>query len=155
MNRTNYSDINKSQLQSSLTGGQPDNGIPPLPDLPRNVPLKPSSAPEQNKKNKPKQNKTEKKKPGKPKPAKPKAYKGESPVRYWFLTFMCMNIPLVGWIYLFYLAYSKKNTDRRSFARAYLLYKLVFFIITAIILGVLIYIGLDLFDQLLAYMEML
>lgn len=76
-------------------------------------------------------------------------------VHRWFFTFMCMNIPVIGWIYLLYLAFSKKYTDRRSFARAYLFYKLIFLIIGVLILGVLIYIGLDLLDQLLAYMEML
>lgn len=80
-----------------------------------------------------------------------------SPARIhrWFFTFMCMNIPIAGWIYLLYLAFSKKVTDRRDFARAYLFYKLTFFIISAVILGILIYIGIDFLDQLLAYMEML
>lgn len=79
----------------------------------------------------------------------------DAPVGKWFFTFMCMNIPIVGWIYLFYLAFSKKVTNRRSFARAYLFYKLVFLLIGILILGILVYIGLDLLDQLLAYMEML
>lgn len=80
-----------------------------------------------------------------------------SPARIhrWFFTFMCMNIPVVGWIYLFYLAFSRQVTDRRDFARAYLFYKLIFLIISAVILGILIYIGLGFLDQLLAYMEML
>lgn len=91
------------------------------------------------------------------KPAKP----GEKPkeeaaqIHRWFFTFMCMNIPIIGWIYLLYLAFSRKHTDRRSFARAYLFYKLIFLILGVLILGALIYIGLDLLDQLLAYMEML
>ncbi len=80
-----------------------------------------------------------------------------SPARIhrWFFTIMCMNIPIAGWIYLFYLAFSKKVTDRREFARAYLFYKLIFLMISAVILGILIYIGMGLLDQLLAYMEML
>ncbi|MCI8660909.1 MAG: hypothetical protein HFG54_11815 [Lachnospiraceae bacterium] len=76
-------------------------------------------------------------------------------IHRWFFTFMCMNIPLIGWIYLLYLAFIKKYPERRSFARAYLFYKLIFLIISVLILGILIYIGLDLLDQLLAYMEML
>lgn len=76
-------------------------------------------------------------------------------VHAWFFTFMCMNIPIVGWIYLFHLAFNKKRTDRREFARAYLFYKLVFLLVSAVILGILIYIGMGLLDQLLAYMEML
>lgn len=79
----------------------------------------------------------------------------DSPVHEWFFTFMCMNIPLVGWIYLMYLAFSKKRTERRSFARAYLFYKLLFLVISVVLLGIVIYIGLDMMDQLLAYMEML
>ncbi|MDD3253645.1 MAG: hypothetical protein PHV18_13930 [Lachnospiraceae bacterium] len=75
--------------------------------------------------------------------------------RAWFFTFMCMNIPIAGWIYLFYLAFNKKQTDRREFAKAYLFYKLIFLIVSAIVLGILIYIGMGLLDQLLAYMEML
>lgn len=79
----------------------------------------------------------------------------DAPVHSWFFTFMCMNIPVVGWFYLFYLAFNKKKTLRRNFARAYLYYKLLFLIISAVILGILIYIGMGLLDQLLAYMEML
>lgn len=76
-------------------------------------------------------------------------------VHTWFFTFMCMNIPIVGWIYLLYLAFSKKRTERRNFARAYLFYKLIFLLVSALILGILVYIGLGYLDQLLAYMEML
>lgn len=79
----------------------------------------------------------------------------DAPVHSWFFTFMCMNIPVFGWFYLFYLAFNKKKTLRRNFARAYLYYKLLFLIISAVILGILIYIGMGLLDQLLAYMEML
>ncbi len=79
----------------------------------------------------------------------------DTEVHTWFFTFMCMNIPIAGWIYLLYLAFNKKKTGRRSFARAYLFYKLIFLLISALILGILIYIGLGFLDQLLAYMEML
>lgn len=79
----------------------------------------------------------------------------KAPVHTWFFTFMCINIPIVGWFYLFYLAFNKKKTERRNFARAYLFYKLIFLLVSAVILGILIYIGLGLLDQLLAYMDML
>lgn len=79
----------------------------------------------------------------------------KAPVHTWFFTFMCMNIPIIGWFYLLYLAFNKKKTERRNFARAYLFYKLIFLLISAVILGIFIYIGLGLLDQLLAYMEML
>ena len=78
-------------------------------------------------------------------PEKDTANPYRMPPRRWFLTFMCMNIPIVGWIYLLC----------RDFAKAYLVYKLVFLAAALIILGILVYIGLDLADKLLAYMEML
>lgn len=80
---------------------------------------------------------------------------GSMPPRAWFFTFMCMNIPVTGWIYLLRLAFGKKDNQLRDFAKAYLLYKLVFLVISLVILGILIYIGLDAADKILAYMEML
>ena len=77
------------------------------------------------------------------------------PVRRWFVTFMCMNIPIIGWIYLIVLAFSRSKGARRDFAKAYLLYKLVFLLISAAILAVAIHYGLELLDLLLSYMDML
>ena len=76
-------------------------------------------------------------------------------VRSWFFTFMCMNMPIVGWFYLFHKARYEEDPARKEFARAYLFYKLVFFIAGAVVLLILIWTGLGLLDQLLAYMEML
>ena len=76
-------------------------------------------------------------------------------VRSWFFTFMCMNMPVIGWFYLFHKARHEEDPARKEFARAYLFYKLVFLIAGAIVLLILIWIGLGLLDQLLAYMEML
>ena len=76
-------------------------------------------------------------------------------VRSWFYTFMCMNMPIVGWFYLFHKARYEEDPARKEFARAYLFYKLVFLIAGAVVLLILIWIGLGLLDQLLAYMEML
>ena len=76
-------------------------------------------------------------------------------VRSWFFTFMCMNMPIVGWFYLFHKARYEEDPARKEFARAYLFYKLVFFIAGAVVLLILIWIGLGLLDQLLTYMEML
>lgn len=76
-------------------------------------------------------------------------------VRSWFFTFMCMNMPIVGWFYLFHKARYEEDPARKEFARAYLFYKLIFFIAGAVVLLILIWIGLGLLDQLLAYMEML
>lgn len=77
------------------------------------------------------------------------------PPRKWFFTFMCMNIPIAGWIYLLTKAFGKKENQLRDFSRAYLLYKLVFLVIALILLGIIIYVGLDIADKVLAYMEML
>ena len=55
-------------------------------------------------------------------------------VSSWFITFMCMNLPFVGWIYLLRLAFRKDKTERQNFARAYLFYKLVFLGVSALIL---------------------
>ena len=76
-------------------------------------------------------------------------------VRSWFYTFMCMNMPVVGWFYLFHEAKHEEDPHRKEFARAYLFYKLVFFIAGLVVLLILLWIGLGLLDQLLAYMEML
>lgn len=76
-------------------------------------------------------------------------------VRSWFFTFMCMNMPIVGWFYLFHKARYEEDPARKEFARACLFYKLVFLIAGAVVLLILIWIGLGLLDQLLAYMEML
>ena len=76
-------------------------------------------------------------------------------VRSWFYTFMCMNMPIVGWFYLFHKARYEEDPARKEFARACLFYKLVFLIAGAVVLLILIWIGLGLLDQLLAYMEML
>ncbi|MBQ6856445.1 MAG: hypothetical protein IJO13_05010 [Lachnospiraceae bacterium] len=73
----------------------------------------------------------------------------------WFFTFMCMDIPLIGFIYLFYLAFNKKDRGRREFARAYILYKILFLIISAILLIMIAEIGLDVLDKVLEYMQML
>ena len=79
----------------------------------------------------------------------------ENDIRSWFYTFMCMNMPIVGWFYLFHKARYEEDPARKEFARAYLFYKLIFFIAGAVVLLILIWIGLGLLDQLLAYMEML
>ena len=76
-------------------------------------------------------------------------------VRSGVFTFMCMNMPIVGWFYLFHKARYEEDPARKEFARAYLFYKLGFFIAGAVVLLILIWIGLGLLDQLLAYMEML
>lgn len=73
----------------------------------------------------------------------------------WFHTFMMMNIPIAGWIYLYRLAYSREENQLRDFAQAYLCYKLVFLIIGLLFLILFLFAGAIILDKLLAYMQML
>lgn len=81
-------------------------------------------------------------------------YIRRSPIQCWFNTFMIMNLPIIGWIYLLILALTKKD-QRKDFARAYLVYKLVFFLVALAIIAFVLYSSMDLADQLLQYMNML
>lgn len=84
----------------------------------------------------------------------------ESELKYlslgnWFTIFMYINIPIIGWIYLFTLSKSKNQPLKREFAKAYLMYKLIilFTCILLIIIGSIII--LPYINNLLDYMEML
>ncbi|MDO4327931.1 MAG: hypothetical protein Q4C66_01160 [Lachnospiraceae bacterium] len=81
-------------------------------------------------------------------------YIRRSPARSWFNTFMIMNIPIIGWLYLLILAFGKKD-QRKDFAKAYLIYKLVFLLVALAIIALLLHVGMDAADQLLQYMDML
>lgn len=81
-------------------------------------------------------------------------YIRRSPARSWFNTFMIMNIPIIGWLYLLILAFGKKD-QRKDFAKAYLIYKLVFLLVALAIIAVLLHFGMEAADQLLQYMDML
>ncbi len=67
---------------------------------------------------------------------------------------MIMNIPIIGWIYLFILALSKKD-QRKDFAKAYLVYKLVFLLMALAIIAFFLYAGMEAADLLLQYINML
>lgn len=82
------------------------------------------------------------------------SYIRRSPIQSWFNTFMIMNIPIIGWIYLFILALSKKD-QRKDFAKAYLVYKLVFFLLALAIIAFCLYVGMEVADRLLRYINML
>lgn len=81
-------------------------------------------------------------------------YIRRSPARSWFNTFMIMNIPIIGWLYLLILAFGKKD-QRKDFAKAYLIYKLVFLLVALAIIALLLHVGMEAADQLLQYMDML
>ena len=53
------------------------------------------------------------------------------------------------------LACSPSKGPRRDFAKAYLLYKLIFLLLSLAILAVAVHYGLEVLNKVLAYMEML
>lgn len=81
-------------------------------------------------------------------------YIRRSSILSWFNTFMLMNIPLIGWIYLIILSLRKKD-QRKDFARAYLVYKLVFLLVALAIIAICLYAGMEAVDRLLQYINML
>ena len=123
----------------------------------KTAPGKPARA-ELDKPSKAESDKLPKAKSDKPPKAKPDCQTDllpPAPIRSWFCTFMIMNLPIIGWIYLLILALRKKGDQRKDFAKAYLVYKLVFLIVALAILAILLYFGLEMADNLLEYMEML
>ena len=76
-------------------------------------------------------------------------------VSSWFLTFMCMNIPIYGWFYLKKLARQPEHNKMQDFARAYLYYKMVFLAVSLVIVILLLIVGIIGINKLFAYMELL
>ena len=79
----------------------------------------------------------------------------QEPVSSWFLTFMCMNIPIYGWFYLKKLARQPEHNKMQDFARAYLYYKMVFLAVSLVIVILLLIVGIIGINKLFAYMELL
>jgi len=71
----------------------------------------------------------------------------------WFFTFMCMNIPVIGLIYLLVVSFSKSQPLKRDFARAYILYQILFLSISVILVFVFCYYGLEIADNALKFMQ--
>lgn len=71
----------------------------------------------------------------------------------WFVTFMCMNIPIIGLIYLLILSFSKSQPLKREFARAYLIYQIIFIVISIILILIFCYFGLEVLDNALKFMQ--
>lgn len=71
----------------------------------------------------------------------------------WFFTFMCMNIPIIGLIYLLVVSFSKSQPLKRDFARAYILYQILFLSISVILVLVFCYYGLEIADNALKFMQ--
>lgn len=99
--------------------------------------------------------KRRKKRSGKKGPQPSAASPGSVSQKEWFYTFMYMNIPIAGWLYLRRLSRDGGSSPLKDFAKAYLHYKLVFSGIALALLIILCIIGALALDRLLAYMEML
>lgn len=143
-----------AKTQKKLAGAEygfwPDRQDKTAPGKPARAELDKTPTAESGKPHKAKSDKLPKAKPDSQAEALPPA-----PIRSWFCTFMIMNLPIIGWIYLLILALRKKGDQRKDFAKAYLVYKLVFLIVALAILAILLYFGLEMADNLLEYMEML
>ena len=70
----------------------------------------------------------------------------------WFQTICFINVPVVGFFYLLVLAVRRKTpADRKDFARAYLLYRVLVFVLAVTVLFVLYKIGVGFLDGILQY----
>lgn len=71
----------------------------------------------------------------------------------WFTTFMFMGVPLFGLFYLIYLACSSKQPLKKDFAKAYLLYQFIFLGIALVIIFICVWLGLEVADNALKFMQ--
>ena len=84
------------------------------------------------------------------------------PVKDWYMTFIYMNIPIIGLTLILRKRRTKDHHSqieskiiRAEFAKAFLLYKLTIFITCIIIIIFLMNMIVPYIEKLLAYMEML
>lgn len=81
-------------------------------------------------------------------------YRGTVMVSSWFVTICCIQIPIVGLIILLVMSFSRKTApSKKSFARAYLIYRILVWVITAVILFVLLRFGLSFYSNILSYVR--
>lgn len=72
----------------------------------------------------------------------------------WFQTFCYMRIPVIGFIYILVLAFSKKTPEgKKEFARGYILYKVLVWILAIVLLYCLYKIGLGFVDGMLSFLK--
>lgn len=72
----------------------------------------------------------------------------------WFLTFCWMHIPLVGFWYMVVVALRKKTPkEKKAFARAFILYRILVLILACTLLYIFYRMGLGFLEQILSYME--
>ncbi len=75
-------------------------------------------------------------------------------VSRWFLSLCWMQIPVIGFVYVLVMAFSKKTPPaKKSFAMAYILYRVLVLLLTITIIYVLFRIGVDFADELLRYVQ--
>jgi len=71
----------------------------------------------------------------------------------WFTTFMFMNVPIFGLLYLLFIAIFSHQPLKKDFARAYLVYQLIFTGIAIIAVLIMCYFGVEMLDNALKLMQ--
>lgn len=71
----------------------------------------------------------------------------------WFTTFMFMNVPVFGLLYLIFIALFSKQPLKKDFARAYLVYQLIFIGIAVVVVAIACYFGIEMLDNALKFMQ--
>ncbi len=72
----------------------------------------------------------------------------------WFQTFCYMRIPIIGFIYILVMAFSKKTPEyKKEFAKGYILYKVLVWILAIVLLYCLYKVGLDFVDGMLSFIK--
>lgn len=72
----------------------------------------------------------------------------------WFQTFCYMRIPVIGFIYILVMAFSKKTPEhKKEFAKGYILYKVLVWLLAIVLLYCLYKVGLDFVDGMLSFIK--
>lgn len=72
----------------------------------------------------------------------------------WFQTLCWMNIPFIGFLYMFILALRKSTSkEKKQFAIAFMLYKLLVWLLAFTVLFIFYKMGLSFMEQILAYID--
>lgn len=73
----------------------------------------------------------------------------------WYILFVKSGIPIIGFIYLIYMAFNSRNPNMKSYAGAMVKYRLTTYVIAAILLGMGVLIAIPYMQKLLDYIELL
>ncbi|MDO4167539.1 MAG: hypothetical protein Q4D32_09055, partial [Eubacteriales bacterium] len=72
----------------------------------------------------------------------------------WFQTFCWMHIPIIGFWYMMVVAIRKKTPpEKRAFAKAYVLYRILVLLLALTILYIFYRMGLSFVEQILMYID--